>query len=76
MKLTGLSQSTTVAPGGIVCTSGVGGVFPRNLIIGTVTQVYREEGDVSYCAEIRPGVDIGEVQDAFVITDFEGKGDA
>lgn len=76
VKLTGLSQSTTVAPGGIVCTSGVGGVFPRNLIIGTVTQVYQEEGDVSYCAEIRPGVDIGEVQDAFVITDFEGKGDA
>ncbi len=76
LKLTGLSRDTAVAPGGIVCTSGVGGVFPRGLIIGTVTDVYKEEGDVSYCAEMQPGVDTGEVQDAFVITDFEGKGDA
>ena len=76
LKLTGLSRQTSIAPGGIVCTSGVGGVFPRDLIIGTVTAVREEEGDVSYCAEITPGVDVGELQDVFVITDFEGQGDA
>ena len=76
LKLTGLSRQTSIAPGGIVCTSGVGGVFPRDLIIGTVTAVREEEGDVSYCAEITPGVDVGELQEVFVITDFEGQGDA
>lgn len=76
LKLTGLSRSTAVAPGGIVCTSGVGGVYPRGLIIGTVTAVEKEEGDISYYAEIQPEIDLSEVQDAFVITDFEGKGDA
>lgn len=76
VKLSGLSRSTAVAPGGIVCTSGVGGVFPRGLIIGTVTAVEKEEGDISYYAEVKPEIEISEVQDAFVITDFEGKGDA
>ena len=76
LKLSGLERDTAVAEGGIVCTSGVGGVFPRGLIIDTVTTVQKEEGDISYYAEVKPEIEISEVQDAFVITDFEGKGDA
>lgn len=76
VKLSGLLRETAVAPGGIVCTSGVGGVYPRGLIIGTVSAVQKEEGDISYYAEVKPEVEIAEVQDAFVITEFEGKGDA
>lgn len=76
LKLSGLERDTAVAEGGIVCTSGVGGVFPRGLIIGTVTTVQKEEGDISYYAEVKPEIEVSEVQDAFVITDFEGKGDA
>ena len=76
VKFAGLTKDTAVAEGGIVCTSGVGGIFPRGLIIGTVKSVKQEEGDVSYYAEVAPQIDLGEVQDAFVITDFEGKGNA
>ncbi len=75
IKFTGLTKDTAVAEGGIVCTSGVGGVFPRGLIIGTVVSVKEEEGSISYYAEVRPEINLNEVQDAFVITDFEGKGD-
>jgi len=73
LKLTGLTKDTSVAVGGIVCTSGVGGIYPRGLIIGTVTAVSKEEGNISYYAEVKPEVDPGDVQDAFVITEFEGK---
>lgn len=73
LKLAGLSKDTAVAEGGIVCTSGVGGIYPRGLIIGTVAQVRKEEGDISYYAELVPRVDPAGVQDAFVITDFEEK---
>ncbi|MEG2720204.1 MAG: rod shape-determining protein MreC [Oscillospiraceae bacterium] len=76
LKLSNLAKDTSVAPGGIVCTSGIGGVYPRGLIIGTVTAVNKEEGDISYYAEVKPEIDISAVGDAFVITDFEGKGDA
>lgn len=76
VKLTGLSRQTAVAAGGIVCTSGVGGVYPRGLIIGTVASVAQEEGDISYYALITPEVAVSDVQDAFVITDFEGQNHA
>lgn len=73
LKFTGLTKDTAVAVGGIVCTSGIGGVYPRGLIIGSVTSVNKEEGNISYYGEVRPEIDPGDVQDAFVITDFEGK---
>ena len=76
IKFAGLTKDTAIAQGGIVCTSGVGGIFPRGLIIGTVISVKAEESDVSYYAEVKPQIDFNEIQDAFVITDFEGKGDA
>lgn len=76
IKFAGLTKDTAIAEGGIVCTSGVGGIFPRGLILGTVTAVKPEESDISYYAEVEPEIDISEIQDAFVITDFEGKGDA
>lgn len=76
LKLSGLTRDTAITPGGIVCTSGVGGIFPRGLIIGTVTEVVKEDGDISYCAKIDPAADIPRIADAFVITEFEGKADA
>ncbi len=76
LKLSGLSRETAVAEGGIVCTSGVGGIFPRGLIIGKVTSLQKEEGDISYYAEVKPEIEIAQVQEAFVIIDFEGKGNA
>ena len=73
IKLMGLSRTTPVVSGGIVCTSGVGGVCPRDLIIGTVTQVVNSESDISAYAVVKPTADIGGVVDVFVLTDFEDK---
>ena len=70
----GLSSSTAVSPGGIVCTSGVGGIYPRDLIIGTVTKVEDSETDISATAVIKPGADIAAITDVFIITEFEGQG--
>ena len=76
IRFAGLTKETAIAEGGIVCTSGVGGVYPRGLIIGTVSEVLAEDGDISYYAIVEPEIDIDKIQDAFVITYFEGKGDA
>lgn len=69
-----LSSSTAVSPGGIVCTSGVGGIYPRDLIIGTVTKVEDSDTDISATAIIKPGADIASITDVFIITEFEGQG--
>lgn len=71
-KMSGLARDTAVSPGGIVCTSGLGGIFPRDLVVGTITEVRNEESDVSVYGVIKPGVDVRTLNDVFVITSFAG----
>ena len=63
------------AAGSIITTSGAGGVFPGDLLIGRVDSVERSNADSSYYAILTPYVDVTEVTDVFVVTDFDGKGD-
>ncbi len=74
-KLSGLDNSTSVVGGGLVCTSGAGGVFPNGLIIGEVTAVHNDEVSSAYYAEVKPYIDPDEITDVFVITSFEGQGE-
>ncbi|WBY64380.1 MAG: Cell shape-determining protein MreC [Thermocaproicibacter melissae] len=76
LKLRYLSSDTKVAAGDIVVTSGIGGVYPRNLVIGTVKSVKRSDVDVSLYAEVEPAVNVKEVRDVLVITSFAGQGEA
>ena len=54
-------------------SSGVGGVFPKGLLIGTVEEVQVENHGMSLYAVIEPVVDITSVKDVIVITEFEGQ---
>lgn len=72
--LSGLERTTQVTPGGIVITSGIGGTYPKGIIIGTVSEITESKYDLTNSAVIEPGVNVKEVEDIFVITDFEGQG--
>ena len=74
-KLYGLNSTTSIVKGGIVCTSGAGGVFPNGLIIGEVEAVKSDEVSSAYYAEIKPFCLPNEVTDVFVITSFAGQGE-
>lgn len=72
--LSGLVRSTSIAPGGIVCTSGVGGIYPADLIIGVVEEVKNDTTNISSYAVINSQVDFEQLRDVFVITEFRGMG--
>lgn len=74
-KLSGLDSSTSVVGGGIVCTSGAGGVFPDGLLIGEVVSVKDDEVSAGFYAQVKPFVDFSKLSDVFVITSFEGQGE-
>lgn len=74
VKLGLLTADTTVKAGDIIVTSGLGGVYPRDLRVGTVTKVANEPYDVSLYAEVKPFVDVKSVRDVMIITSFEGQG--
>lgn len=75
VKMLYLTRDTEVQPGSIITTSGAGGVFLGDLLIGRVDSVERSNADSSYYAILTPYVDVTEVTDVFVVTDFDGKGD-
>ena len=72
--LSGLDKDTQISIGGIVCTSGVGGIYPKGLIIGKTVDIADNKYDISLNAVIEPGVDVTELEDVFVITDFKEQG--
>lgn len=76
LKLQYLSSGTKVAAGDLVVTSGIGGVYPRNLVIGTVKSVKRSDTDVSLYAEVTPAANVKDIRDVLVITSFAGQGEA
>ena len=73
IRLSGLTKNTPVVSGGIVCTSGIGGIYPKDLIIGTVREIKTDISGLSSYALIAPSVNYSKLTDVFVITDFEGK---
>ncbi|NMP38109.1 MAG: rod shape-determining protein MreC [Clostridiales bacterium] len=75
-SMPGLSANTSISSGAVVCTSGAGGIFPADLLIGTVSDIRTSETDSSCYAVIKPGADIASLNDVFIITAFAGQGEA
>ena len=68
-----LSRSCSVAIGDYVVTSGEG-IFPSGLLVGTVETIGSDEYNTSIFAAVKPFVDIKDIRNVMVITNFEGKG--
>lgn len=73
IKLDGLAKNTPVVSGGVICTSGIGGIYPKDLIVGTVKEIYVNETQLAAYATVEPKADYSQLTDVFIITDFEGK---
>lgn len=72
-KMCYLPRKTKIVAGDMVLTSGLGGSFPKNIIIGTVEKVVVESHGASSYAVIKPYTDIGELRNVYVVTDFTGQ---
>ena len=68
--LTNLARSTLTEKSDQVITTGLGGVFPADLLVGVVQELVPEVSGKSTIAVIKPGADVRTVRHAFIITDF------
>jgi rod shape-determining protein MreC len=59
-----------VEVGELVMTSGLGGNFPADLVIGRVVEVERNEAELFQRAIVQPAVDFRTLETVFVVTDF------
>lgn len=66
-----IPQEEAVSVGDIVLTSGLGGLMPKGLVIGQVTEVDQKEYETFQTATVRPAVDLSRLELALVTTGFE-----
>jgi rod shape-determining protein MreC len=66
LNLNFLSKQADLKPGQKAYTSGMGGVFPPGLLIGTVQSFRVRELDSQ--ARLAPAVDLSRLEDVFVVT--------
>ena len=65
-----ISQNATVESGDLILTSGLGGGYPADLIIGQVLTVRSLEFELFQQATIQPAVDFSRLEIVLVITNF------
>jgi rod shape-determining protein MreC len=66
-----ISQEESVSEGEIVLASGLGGNFPKGLVIGQVVAVQQRDSDMFQQATVRPTVDFDRLEMVLVIAAFE-----
>ena len=66
-----IPQAETVVVGDVVLTSGLGGYFPRRLVIGQVVEVHRDDVEMFQSATIAPAVDLHGLESVMVLLNFE-----
>lgn len=71
MSIDWLDLKYQVEIGEVVSTSGLGGKFPPNIVIGRVIEVERREAELFQRAIIQPAVDMESLEIVFVITNFQ-----
>ena len=68
--MTNLERSTETHAGDQVITTGLGGVFPPDLLVGTVQDVVPETSGKSSIAVVRPGADPRTAKHVFIVTAY------
>jgi rod shape-determining protein MreC len=71
IELDMVSKNATIQPGELVLTSGLGGKYPANLIIGQVVTIRSEAYSLFQSASIQPAVDFSQLEIVLIITNFQ-----
>ena len=68
LKGTYIPTNADIAEGDNIETSGMGGIFPKGIIIGKVKQIENTQNVLDRYAWIEPAVDFEKVETVLVIT--------
>lgn len=63
-------QEVVIQPGELVLTSGLGGTYPKDIVVGQIVSVRKQENDLFQSASVQPAVDFSLLKAVLVITNF------
>lgn len=70
IKISFIPQDLQVIPGEVVLTSGLGGRYPANIMVGQLTSIQQENNALFQNATVQPVVDFSNLSVVLVITNF------
>lgn len=71
LRLDYLPADCELLGGDLVVTSGLGGFYPSDLVIGTVEEVQMDDSGAASYAILAPNVDFDTLTEVFIIKDFD-----
>lgn len=72
-KLSFIPEDAQLVSGDQVITSGLGGVYPPGLVVGTVRTLRVEADGISRYAEVTPAADVAGARYVYVIVDYRAE---
>jgi rod shape-determining protein MreC len=66
-----IPQAANIQSGDIIMTSGYGGTFPANILIGQVSTIRSNAYDLFQSASVQPAVDFDQLEIVLVIVNFQ-----
>ncbi|MBI2711381.1 MAG: rod shape-determining protein MreC, partial [Bdellovibrio sp.] len=64
-------RTDDIQPGDVLISSGLGGIFPKGVTVGTVSKVNRKPYGITQEVEVRPSVDFSKLEEVLVVTNGE-----
>ena len=70
IELTMIPSDVNLIPGEILLTSGLGGNYPSDIVVGQVMNVQHKENDIFQSAVVQSQIDFSTLRAVLVITNF------
>lgn len=70
LRMSNLSPEANIQPGDTVISSGLGGVFPKGLVIGHVVEVGQDQYGLLQQALVRSSVNFNRLEEVFIVFEF------
>ena len=66
-----ISQEVEIQKGDLILTSGLGGNYPSDIVVGQVINIRKRETDLFQTASVQPAVDFSSLRAVLIITNFK-----
>ena len=71
LRLEYLPAGCQLIGGDLVVTSGLGGYFPEELVIGSIEEIQKDDAGAASYAVVKPAVDFDALTEVFIIKSFD-----
>jgi len=68
-----ISKTQDVREGDIVISSGIGGVFPKGIMIGRISHVDRQEAGLFWKIYVAPAIDFSKLEEVGILTSADAE---